>query len=101
MPAACPSNPDGSKRKVPSEDELKHVTLFQSNDAGRDFEQVRAHAWTRLVPSSEPGWGNSWPTGRCMGGQAWAGHRMTEREPASPGWQTCPALDISLRARCG
>ena len=41
MPAACPQNPDGSKRTVPSEDEVKHVTLFQSNDAGKDFEQVR------------------------------------------------------------
>ena len=42
MPAACPANPDGTKRKVPSEDEVKHVTLFQSNDNGEDFEQVMA-----------------------------------------------------------
>ena len=40
MPAACPSNPDGSKRKIAVSEEIKHVTLFQSNDAGQEFEQV-------------------------------------------------------------
>ena len=40
MPAACPSSPDGSKRTVPKEDYVKHVTLFQSNDEGKDFEQA-------------------------------------------------------------
>ena len=40
MPAACPTNPDGTKRKVPKEGEVKHVTLFQSSDEGGAYEQA-------------------------------------------------------------
>ena len=59
MPAACPTNPDGTKRKVPKEGEIKHVTLFQSNDEGQDYEQARLPC---LMPVSLSALRRSWLT---------------------------------------
>lgn len=40
MPSNCPTNPDGSKRKVSGNEH--NVMLYSSADEGNTFEQVRS-----------------------------------------------------------